>query len=115
MVKTIILEIYKLLTIIQEVATESLLKETPTQVFSNEYCEIFKSAYFEKQLETAASKMPLDSFRFHKRMPSGHYISLTHFWSMFPLYTPFLPIQRSNRNTRIRCEICSKLPINTLG
>ena len=38
MVKTIILEIYKLLTIIQEVATESLLKETPTQVFSSEYC-----------------------------------------------------------------------------
>ena len=30
-------------------------KETPTQVFSCEYCEIFKSTYFEKHLRTAAS------------------------------------------------------------
>ena len=25
----------------------TLLKETPTQVFSCEYCEIFKNTYFE--------------------------------------------------------------------
>ena len=31
------------------------LKETPTQVFYCEYCEIFKNAYFEKYLQTAAS------------------------------------------------------------
>ena len=30
-------------------------KENPTQVFSSEYCEIFKNTYFEKQLQTAAS------------------------------------------------------------
>ena len=29
--------------------------KTPTQVFFCEYCEIFKSAYFEQHLETAAS------------------------------------------------------------
>ena len=30
-------------------------KETPRQVFSCEYCEIFKSAYFEKYLRMAVS------------------------------------------------------------
>ena len=30
-------------------------KETPAQVFSNEYCETFKNTYFEEQLRTAAS------------------------------------------------------------
>ena len=29
--------------------------ETPTQVLSREYCEIFKNSYFEKQLQTTAS------------------------------------------------------------
>ena len=32
------------------------LKETPTQVFSCEYCAVFKNTYFEKHLGTAASK-----------------------------------------------------------
>ena len=30
-------------------------KENPTQVFSCEYCKIFKKAYFEEHLRTAAS------------------------------------------------------------
>ena len=30
-------------------------KETPTQVFLCEYCEIFKKTYFEKHLRTTAS------------------------------------------------------------
>ena len=29
--------------------------ETPTQVFSCEYCEIFKNTYFEEHLRTAAN------------------------------------------------------------
>ena len=34
---------------------ESLFKkETLTQVFSREYCEIFKNTYFEEHLRTAA-------------------------------------------------------------
>ena len=32
-----------------------LSKGTPTQVFSCEYCEIFKNTYFEEDLSTAAS------------------------------------------------------------
>ena len=31
-------------------------KETPTQVFFCEYCEIFKNTYFEKHLRTTASE-----------------------------------------------------------
>ena len=30
-------------------------KETPTKVFSCEYCEIFKNIYFEEHLRTAVS------------------------------------------------------------
>ena len=30
-------------------------KETPMQMFSSEYCEIFKNTYFEEHLLTAAS------------------------------------------------------------
>ena len=34
----------------------NLLKKTPTQVFSCEYCEISKNNYFEELLRTAASE-----------------------------------------------------------
>ena len=34
---------------------QRLLKKTPTQMFSSEYCEIFKNTYFEEYLLTAAS------------------------------------------------------------
>ena len=30
-------------------------KETPTQVFSCEYCEIFQNSYFEEHMQTTAS------------------------------------------------------------
>ena len=30
-------------------------KETPAQVFSYEYCKMFKNTYFEEHLRTAAS------------------------------------------------------------
>ena len=32
-------------------------KETPTQVFSYEYCEIFKNVCFEEHLQTTASDL----------------------------------------------------------
>ena len=32
-------------------------KETPTQVFSCEYCEIFKNTYFEERLRTSVSEV----------------------------------------------------------
>ena len=34
---------------------KAYLKETPTQVFSFKYCEIFKNTYLEEHLEPAAS------------------------------------------------------------
>ena len=36
----------------------TLLKETPTKVFSCEYCNIFKNTYFEENLSTIASATP---------------------------------------------------------
>ena len=33
----------------------TLLKETPTQVFSCQYWEIFMKAFFEEHMQTAAS------------------------------------------------------------
>ena len=41
----------------------TLLKKTLTQVFSYEYCEIFKNSYFEDHLLTAAA-----SFRKRKNL-----------------------------------------------
>ena len=38
----------------------TLLKESPIQVFSCEYCEIFKNTYFAKHLQTAAYGTPED-------------------------------------------------------
>ena len=34
-------------------------KKNPTQMFSCEYCEIFKNTYFKKHLRTAASELAL--------------------------------------------------------
>ena len=39
----------------------TLLNETPTQVFSWEYCEIFKNIYFEEHLQTAAPDILVNS------------------------------------------------------
>ena len=35
--------------------TQEYWKDIPTQVFSSEYCEIFKSTYFQQHLLTAGS------------------------------------------------------------
>ena len=35
----------------------TLLKETPTQVFSFEYCDIIKNTYFEEHLRTLVPEM----------------------------------------------------------
>ena len=36
-----------------------ILKETPTQVFSCEFCELFKNTYFVEDLWTAGSETPV--------------------------------------------------------
>ena len=38
-----------------EDCSHALKKETPTQVFFYEICEIFKNIYFEEHLQTTAS------------------------------------------------------------
>ena len=48
-----------------------MLKETPTQVFSCEYCKIFKNIYFEEHLPRAASVSALDG------------VCLNHFYQPF--------------------------------
>ena len=46
----------KFCNIHRKVADLQLLqKETPTHMFSSEYCKIFKNTYFEEHLLTAAS------------------------------------------------------------
>ena len=34
---------------------------TPIQVFSSEYCKIYRTSYFEEHLRTAASELTLGS------------------------------------------------------
>ena len=43
------------LIMLQTSRPATLLKKTPAQVFSCEYCKIFKNIYFEDHLQTAAS------------------------------------------------------------
>ena len=38
---------------------------TPTQVFSCDYCEIFKNSYFEEHLRTAASVYSEDLLKYN--------------------------------------------------
>ena len=40
---------------LQALRPATLIKETPTQVFFCEHCEVFKNTYFEKHLQTTAS------------------------------------------------------------
>ena len=65
-IKKVVLEIFAIFTRkhlcsshflikLQSFGAATLLKETLTQVFFCEYCEIFKNTYFEKQLRTTAS------------------------------------------------------------
>ena len=42
------------------------LKETPTQVFSCEFCELFNNTHFREHLQTAGSKTPVRGFLFNK-------------------------------------------------
>ena len=42
---------------LQALRPANMLKETPTQVFSNEIWNIFKNTYFEEHLQTTASVM----------------------------------------------------------
>ena len=61
--------------------------QTPKQVFSCEICQIFKDTYFKEHQRTAASKNK-------SNFPAGVYL-----------------LKVNKRNTRTKCEICSKLPI----
>ena len=42
------------------------LKETPTQVFSREFSELFKNTYFVEDLRTAGSETPVRGSFFNK-------------------------------------------------
>ena len=51
-------------------------KETPTQVFSCEYCEIFKSNYFEEHLRMTASVLTVSTIKpSHKCLTGSKYVS----------------------------------------
>ena len=39
--------------------------ETPTQVFSCDYCKVFKNTYFEEHLQTVASVCSKDLLKYH--------------------------------------------------
>ena len=41
-------------------------RQTPTQVFSNEFCELFKNTYFVEDLQTAGSETSVQGSFFNK-------------------------------------------------
>ena len=44
----------------------SIKKESPTQVFSCEFCEFFKNTSFVEHILKAGSETPVSGFLFHK-------------------------------------------------
>ena len=54
-------------------------KETPTQVFSCEICEVFKNTYFEEDLRTTASELIGDTTLFHETILKKHTTGKTNF------------------------------------
>ena len=44
----------------------NLIKKIPTQVFSCEFCELFKNTYFKQHVRTAGSKPLVRGFLFNK-------------------------------------------------
>ena len=54
-------------------------KETPTQVFSCEICEIFKNTYFEEYLRTTASEFIGDTTLLHETILKKHTNGKTNF------------------------------------
>ena len=84
-----LMEIFIFCTVLGQCLTNpfaTLLKNTPTQLFSCEYCEIVKNTYFEEHLRTTASFILVSLLstlnKFHKltlSSPIFHFI-LTPSW-----------------------------------
>ena len=58
LLKKSFMDIFIFCTVLEQCLTNpfaTLLKNTPTQLFSCEFCEIFKNTYFEEHLRTTAS------------------------------------------------------------
>ena len=47
-------------------SASKLYLETPKQVFSRRFCELFKSNYFVEDLQTAVSETPVPGSLFNK-------------------------------------------------
>ena len=64
------------------------LKETPTHVFSCEYCTIFKSTYFEEHLRASASEIRHGKIQTYENGSGG---------SNALLYDPHLIVSLANK------------------
>ena len=60
---------------LQVFSPATFLKETPAQVFSYEYCEMFKKTYFEEYLQTVASSIYLFKGYLRQKIIFGHIIA----------------------------------------
>ena len=59
----------------------TLLKETPTQIFSSEYCKLFKNTYFEEHLLTAAEQPRAAAFVLALLLSSDNLLTGYEKWS----------------------------------
>ena len=69
---------------LQAFRSRTLLKETPRQVFSYEYCEVFKNSFFYRTPLVAAS-LTTKNINFD-------YLQLAHFMSLVSFYTSWKPL-----------------------
>ena len=111
-------------------ACNFIKKETLAQVFFCEFCEIFKNTFFTEHLRTIVSVSNQKERQCYdqQKITGGNlkYISSKNFtrslekrlWQNPVSAEQIIPaninlFKVNNRNTRKRCEICSKLTIKT--
>ena len=84
-------------------------------MFSCECCEIIKNTYFEEHLGTTASRLNIfvDARKYRFKVTNDGRIKIASKFEIVGVSANNYLFKVNNKNTRKKCEICSKLAINT--
>ena len=84
-------------------------------MFSCECCEIIKNTYFEEHLGTTASCLNIfvDARQYRFKVTNDGRIKIVSKFEIVGVSANNYLFKVNNKNTRKKCEICSKLAINT--
>ena len=83
-------------------------KESPTQVFSSEYWEIFKNTYFEEHLRAAASVCLFFVIDIILRLPSRNLVTIMIYGIWFCILYSYFLLTHWHPEQHICCQILLK-------